>query len=223
MTHDEPVGIPGNQCLEGHGPCSEALDEESANGGSVIVDRRRTQAALIDQKVPVGAFDPRDRVVAGRVFGSMGDSASTAQMGQQFPTQNRSAVGFSARAQEPLDTRLVQGLDPKPLALKPAAEVPHKPKLASPVWRAYPCVASQAANPSNSTASGQPAIPADFLDPERKNRSTSVFSMWLATLPAGEDARIIPETQTLPVIDAAEIPTLLPEDGCQFGIIRRPE
>ena len=47
--------------------------------------------------------------------------------------------------------------------------------------------------------------------------------MLLATLPVGEDTRIIPEIQTLLVIDAAEIPAILPEDGCHSRIIRLQE
>ena len=39
MTHDEPVGIPGNQHVEGHFPRFEALGEEPMDGGKIFADR----------------------------------------------------------------------------------------------------------------------------------------------------------------------------------------
>ena len=82
MTHDEPVGIPGNQRLKGHGPRTESLREKRVHDGEILADRQRTQAALVDEEVLVGAFDPRDRVVAVGVFGSLGDPPLVAQMAQ---------------------------------------------------------------------------------------------------------------------------------------------
>ena len=66
--------------LGSEGLGAEALDEER-DDRQIVDDRRWTQTALVDEKVLVGALDPRDRVVAARVFGSVGDPASTAQMG----------------------------------------------------------------------------------------------------------------------------------------------
>ena len=86
MVHNEPVDIPGKQRLKGNGPRSEALREKRVYDGEIFADRQRTQAALVDEKVLVGALDPIDCIGAARVFGSVRDPAFTAQMGQQFAT-----------------------------------------------------------------------------------------------------------------------------------------
>ena len=132
MAHDEPVDIPGNQRLKGHGPRPETLGEERVNGGKIVDGRRRTQAALLEEEALVGAFDPRDRVATVCAFGSVWDPALAAQVAQQLPSRRRFALwrpSRSSRAQKRLETPLVQRLGAKPLVPEPEAEVPHKPKL----------------------------------------------------------------------------------------------
>ena len=131
MAHDEAVDIPGTQRLQGYGSCPEGLGEKRVDDRQIVDDRRRTQTALVDEKVLVGALDTRDRIVAARVFGSVGIRPPR----RRWANSSRPAITpplvfcpWSACAQEPLETLLVQGLDPKPLALEPEAEVPHKPK-----------------------------------------------------------------------------------------------
>ena len=81
MAHDEAVDAPGTQRLKSYGSSPEGLGEQRVDDRQIVDNRRRTQTALVDEKVFVGALDTRDRVVAARVFGSVRDPASTAQMG----------------------------------------------------------------------------------------------------------------------------------------------
>ena len=71
-AHDEAVDIPRTQRLKSHGSCPKGLAEKRVDDRQIVDDRRRTKTTLLDEEALVGVFDPRDRVGAIRVFGSLG-------------------------------------------------------------------------------------------------------------------------------------------------------
>ena len=120
------------------------------------------------------------------------DAPARAQTAEQLPGGGRFAAlpaSGSAGQQKRFDAWLVERFDTQGLMLEPTTEIADEPKLAH-RRRAGVSLCLE--------ARGEPVeLTGQRTNMQLGNRtlSTSVFSVTLATLPAGEDHRIIPEHQ----------------------------
>ena len=132
LAQDELIGVPDPERPERDFPGPEVLGEKGTNNGQVVRDRRRTDAALVDEKPLVDSFDPIDRRVAARAGNGGRDDAAAAQVAQQLPAGYCLATPPAARPpgeQESPDPLLVEILDAKLFAFEPTAECLDEPKL----------------------------------------------------------------------------------------------